>query len=200
MSLSQIWSFIIHQKAILIFLLICNFLGTIYGYVWYLPQLFQSKWYFMLFIPDSPTATLFLCISLILLLVGTQSPLLDTLSFITLIKYGVWAVIMNIMMFIVDGEVTITGLMLICSHGIMALQAFIFLPRFKFTLFSIALTMVWVVHNDVIDYVFHQYPVYGSLVQYESIVGYIAFWLTVIPLLISIWIYYKRSAKTFDHT
>ena len=40
-------------------LLICNILGTLYGFIWYGDQLAKTPWYFLPFIPDSPIASLF---------------------------------------------------------------------------------------------------------------------------------------------
>lgn len=187
MSIKSLVQTLLYHKPVLYILLISNLLGTIYGYIWYGPQLAQTPWYFWPFVPDSPTATLFLSISLILFIANKQSAIIDTLAFVTLFKYGVWAVIMNFMLFYVDDTIYLTGVMLIMSHGIMALQALLFLPRFHFTFTSIAITIVWVIHNDVIDYVFHQYPVYGSLTSYESLIGYIAFWLSMIPIIFVLW-------------
>lgn len=199
MSWSTIHSILIYNRAVLIILLLCNLLGTMYGYIWYVPQLSQSHWIYWLFIPDSPTASLFLTISIFLMLLHKKNSLLDSLAFITLIKYGIWAVIMNLFMFIHDQTIYLPGIMLIMSHGIMAIQAFLFLPRFKFTCLSLTLSVVWVFHNDVIDYVFHQYPKYGSLFHFESVIGYIAFWLSAVPISLAIYIYHKRKVKKFDH-
>lgn len=94
---------------------------------------------------------------------------------------------MNFLLFIEDETIYILGVMLIISHGIMAMQALLFLPQFKFTLLSLVVTIIWVFHNDVIDYVFHQYPVYGGLGHYEAQIGYLAFWLSVLPILFVIY-------------
>ncbi|UXR68743.1 MULTISPECIES: DUF1405 domain-containing protein [unclassified Staphylococcus] len=195
MSLKELIRAFLFYKPFLYFILFCNVLGTIYGYIWYDSQLSQTPWYFWPFVPDSPTATLFLSISLLLFIMNKQSAIIDTLAFVTLFKYGIWAVIMNFMLFYEDNTIYITGVMLIMSHGVMAIQALIFLPRFCFTYGSLALTMIWVIHNDVIDYVFHQYPVYGSLASYENIIGYIAFWLSMIPLLYVILKIKQRTSK-----
>ncbi|MEJ7540754.1 DUF1405 domain-containing protein [Staphylococcus intermedius] len=187
---------LIYQRPILILVIVSNILGTIYGYIWYAPQLLRSPWYFWPFIPDSPTATLFLVISLVLLLLNKKNAIIDTLAFITLLKYGVWAVMMNFLLFIEDNTIYIMGVMLIISHGIMAIQALIFLPQFKFTLMSLAVAIIWIFHNDVVDYVFHQYPVYGGLGHYESQIGYLAFWLSVLPILFVI--YQLSKGKKID--
>lgn len=172
------------NRYFLAFLIIANLLGTLYGYYWYMGQLEHTRWYFMPFVPDSPTASLFLVIALILMVLGRHSGLFEALAFVTLIKYGVWAVVMNIFTFIALGEVTGIGLMLCFSHGIMAIEAFLFLPFFKIKKWHILVTLIWVFHNDVIDYVYMQYPVYSMLEQYIRHIGYFAFWLTVIPLVI----------------
>ena len=172
------------NRIFLILLLIGNFIGTVYGYYWYRGQLSQTEWYFIPFVPDSPTATLLLCISILLLLLNKKSGLIDALAFTTLIKYGVWAVVMNFITFIEIGTVTNIGLMLIASHGIMAIQAFLFLPHFEVKTWHIYVTAFWLFHNDVIDYVYRQYPVYGNLQHYFEHIGYFAFWLTIIVLVL----------------
>jgi uncharacterized membrane protein YpjA len=48
------------QRWILWFLLCVNLFGTIYGYLWYGYQLKETPFQFLLFVPDSPTASLFL--------------------------------------------------------------------------------------------------------------------------------------------
>lgn len=179
------------NRSILIFLLICNAAGTIYGYIWYGGQLSVTPWYFYPFVPDSPTATLFLCILIILILFNKKSGLISALAFTTLIKYGVWAVIMNIWNFIDMGFISPVGLMLIASHTAMAVQAFMFLPHMEIKPWHFYVTALWLVHNDVIDYVFMQYPKYGDLHQYAPIIGYLAFWLTVVVLFLL----YKLAAR-----
>ena len=55
-----IWEMtLLYRKWVLIFLIICNVAGTIYGYDWYSGQLYITPRYFKPFVPDSPTASLF---------------------------------------------------------------------------------------------------------------------------------------------
>ena len=118
-----LWETSLYQKWLISFILVCNIFGTIYGYHWYSSQLANTPNYFKLFVPDSPTATLFLCLSLLLILFNKRNALIDALAFITLFKYGSWAVIMNILMFIKMNDVSINGLMLLITHAIMMLEA-----------------------------------------------------------------------------
>jgi len=172
------------NRIFLVFLLVCNFGGTVYGYIWYGGQLSITPWYFYPFVPDSPTATLFLCILILLILFNKKFGLIDALAFTTLIKYGVWAVIMNIWNFIDMGFVSWIGLMLIASHAAMALMAFMFLPYIEIKPWHFYVTAIWLFHNDFIDYVYMQYPKYGNLHPYAAEIGYLAFWLTVIVLVL----------------
>ncbi|WP_414050200.1 DUF1405 domain-containing protein [Macrococcus animalis] len=186
----------IQNKVFLIFIIMCNLLGTLYGYYWYMGQLEETKWYFIPFVPDSPTATLFLIIALTAIILKKHLPLFECLAFITLIKYGVWAVVMNIYTFIEMDEVTVIGLMLCVSHSIMAIQALMFFPLFKIKLKHVLITAIWVFHNDVIDYVYMQYPVYSMLNQYIQHIGYFSFWLSV--FCFAFLLYFMREDITFD--
>ena len=89
---------LLKHKAVLWPLALINLAGTLYGYYWYEPQLAMSKWYYYPFIPDSPTASLFFTIILFLWIFNRRSRLFEALAFVTLIKYGVWAVVMNALM------------------------------------------------------------------------------------------------------
>lgn len=174
--------FLMH-RIVLTVLLIINLGGTIYGYIWYEPQLRDTPYIYWLFVPDSPTASFFFTIVLGLWLANKRSPLFETLAFITLIKYGVWAVIMNIMYLgtLPSDAPTLTilmAVMLMVSHGAMALQALIYAPFMKWTVTSFVCTLIWVIHNDVVDYVLGQWPRYPSLAEHIMWIGYGSFWLT----------------------
>ncbi|TCI27355.1 MULTISPECIES: DUF1405 domain-containing protein [Exiguobacterium] len=171
------------HKAVLTFLFIVNLLGTIYGYVWYEPQLRDTPLIYWPFVPDSPTASLFFTIVLALWLLKKSSPLIETLAFITLVKYGVWAVVMNVLFLMKLGDdadtfIVLMAVMLMLSHGAMAVQAFLYAPFMRWTVSSFVLTLIWVIHNDVVDYVLGQWPRYPSLAEHIMWIGYGSFWLT----------------------
>src|SRR5699024_3076158 len=199
MNIKSLWHILIYNKGVLYFLFVCNLLGTIYGYIWYGCQLSVSSWQFTPFVPDSPTASLFLCIAIIGFILGKNFPIIEALAFVSLIKYGVWAVIMNIIMFIQFDSVTIIGCMLIFSHGIMAIEALLFYPRFKITMLGFIFAVIWVFHNDVIDYVFMQYPYYDFIANHIEGVAYLAFWLSVIPLILYLNLTRFKKSEIFDH-
>ena len=59
---------------------------------------------FWIFVPDSPTASLFFTIAILAGLSGMNFKLIEALALITLVKYGLWAVVMNILTLIETGE------------------------------------------------------------------------------------------------
>ncbi len=178
---------LLRHKAVLWIVGLINLAGTLYGYYWYEPQLATSKWYFYPFIPDSPTASLFFTIIVFLWIFGRRSRLFEALAFVTLIKYGVWAVVMNALMLNELGTsnayLTTMALMLMVSHGAMAFQALLFSPLMTFRIKELVLVAIWVVHNDVVDYVLGQWPRYPALAEHIKWIGYGSFWLTGLCLL-----------------
>ncbi|MCU5745489.1 DUF1405 domain-containing protein [Staphylococcus sp. SQ8-PEA] len=183
MQLRSIWFYFIYSKKCLWLFFICNLIGTIYGYVWYSNQIHQTKGLFKFFVPDSPTATLFLTIVLFLFIIGRNWPVLEGLAFVSLVKYGLWAVLINVILMFYYNLFTVTSVFLLISHSIMALEAIIFAPRFKFNWIACIVALIWIFHNDVIDYVFMQYPIYPFIASHLSLVAYLTFWLSVLSLV-----------------
>ena len=198
LTLKQMWELTLYHRLNLIILLICNILGTIYGFIWYGGQLLQTKWYFIPFIPDSPIASLFLCIAIITILFSRSNSIIGALAFVSLLKYGLWAVIMNIIMINMYHDITIMNVFLIMSHGIMALEAIYFYPCFKVTCSGFIVAMIWLFHNDFIDYVLGKFPYYSFIAEHSVIIGYIAFWLSVFALIMYYYLNRLLTVKLFD--
>ena len=176
-------------------LFVINFFGTIYGYYWYRFQLAETPWYFYIFVPDSPTASLFFTIFLFVYLQGKKLPLIEALAMITLMKYGIWAVVMNILTLIQDGGLDWTGYMLIASHGLMAVQALLYVSLYTFKLRHLVVASIWTLHNDVIDYLYGMMPTYGSLSSFSDHIGYFTFWLSVVCIIIAYYFVIHRSKQ-----
>lgn len=186
MTINTFWQYTLYQCSWLMMLLICNILGMIYGYIWYGEQLSHTPWQFKIFVPDSPTAILFLVISISLILIRKQNSIIDALAFVTLFKYGIWAVIMNILFIIEQGDITVNGLVLMFSHSIMAVQAIYFYPRFKRSMIGISVAMTWVFLNDYIDYFHLQFPYYDFITTHVWQIGVLSCCLSVFGLLLYI--------------
>lgn len=183
---------ILRDRRFLWLLLAINTAGTIYGYIWYGDQLERTPMHFIPFVPDSPTASLFFMFVIIAFLLRANWPIFEALALITLFKYGVWAVVMNILMYTVTGELSWQGYMLIGSHAAMAIQGILYAPFYKLKLWHIIAAAIWTLHNDVIDYVFMQYPVYPGLEMYLKEIGYFTFWLSIVSIGIALY-FAKRN-------
>ncbi|RST58237.1 DUF1405 domain-containing protein [Siminovitchia terrae] len=188
------------DRRFLWLLLIVNILGTVYGYYWYIPQLDVTPLIFVPFVPDSPTASLFFVFALIAFLRYKNYPLIEALALITLIKYGVWAVVMNILTLQVTGYLPWQGYMLIASHGAMAIQGILYAKYYRFKLWHVLAAGVWTLHNDVIDYVFMQYPKYPGLELYVREIGYFTFWLSILSIGVAVYVYQKSKRNENELT
>ncbi|HLR54086.1 MAG TPA: DUF1405 domain-containing protein [Pseudogracilibacillus sp.] len=181
------------HQYFLIALLVVNLFGTVYGYIWYESQLTITPIYFMPFVPDSPTATLFFTVWILFYLFKTRTPYIEALALTSLFKYGLWAVVMNVLTLIVEGTLSWQGYMLIASHGAMALQGLLYIPFYKFSLKHLTVAGIILLHNDIIDYVFDMMPIYYSLTDYIKPIGYFTFWLSVLTILMTYWLVIRQK-------
>ena len=178
--------FLLFHKSFMWLLLVINVLGTIYGYIWYMWQLKITDPIFLIFVPDSPTASLFFSIALFGWLINRNFKLIEALALITLVKYGLWAVVMNIWTQFEAGPIGFVGWMLVVSHFSMAVQALLYIPKYKFNWIHVLIAAIWTLHNDVIDYVFGQMPIYRSLSEHTQTIGYFTFWLSIACIFVAI--------------
>ncbi|WP_096202315.1 DUF1405 domain-containing protein [Bacillus sp. FJAT-45350] len=173
------------KRWVLATLFIINFFGTLYGYWWYVGQLTITPSHFLLFVPDSPTASLFFLFVILAFLAGRNIGLLEALAAVTLIKYGLWAVVMNVAAGVAGATLGWQNYMLIASHFGMALQAVLYAPFYRIKVWHLLVVAVWTLHNDVIDYVYMMHPwVSSSLNEYVAHIGYFTFWLSIFSLAI----------------
>lgn len=191
----KIFQYALGQKPFLIILTLINFFGTAYGYYWYRYQLADTPAHFYIFVPDSPTASLFFFIVLVGFLMHKNFPIIEALAIVTLFKYGIWAVIMNILVLMINGSLPWESYMLIASHFGMAIQGLLYAPYYRFKVWHLLLAAVWTFHNDVIDYVFGMMPRYSVIMDYINQVGYFTFWLSIISLLIAYYLVIDKRAK-----
>lgn len=192
-------SYILQDKKFLIILFIINFLGTIYGYYWYGWQLEITPPIFIPFVPDSPTASLFFTIFLLFFIFGKNIPYIEALGIVSLFKYGIWAVVMNLLTLIVTGSIGPAGYMLIASHLGMAIQGLLYAPYYKIKLRHLTVAGIVILHNDIIDYVFEQMPIYSNLTTYMNEIGYFTFWLSVVSILLAYYLTIYRKSQNLNN-
>ena len=195
-----------------------NFLGTIYGYIWYWQQLVytaekQSPW-FLPFVPDSPTASLFFTGAIVYLLIdqnrGRHDAILgqnaggfrgfvEAFAVVTSIKYGIWAVTM-IFAAAAQGDILVwQDWMLTFSHLGMAAEALLYVNLYRYRWPSVAIVACWSLLNDFMDYTFDVYPRLPSVLE-DDLSTIQAFTVTLsicsIAAALGMWIAReKRAAK-----
>ncbi|RID89224.1 DUF1405 domain-containing protein [Peribacillus asahii] len=184
---------ILASKQTLLLLLLVNIFGTIYGYIWYGSQLEETPDIFLAFVPDSPTASLFFVFVLFAFVLKTNWGLMEALAIITLFKYGIWAVVMNILTLITTGWLPWEGYMLIASHLGMAVQGVLYAPFYRIKLWHLIVAAIWTIHNEMIDYVFKMMPRYGDLMQYMDAIGYFTFWLSLFSIFVGWYFGYRKD-------
>lgn len=143
------WVFTVWGQRIL---LAINIPGVIYGFWWYKHQLLDSPWWQWPLIPDSPLAAADFTLLLFLGLIGASVSWLNCLAPAVLVKYGVWAVILNLHVAYLSGEMSLENWMLTLSHLGMALQAFLFWPKLEYDKKTWLLVSCWIFFNDGADY------------------------------------------------
>ena len=189
------FAYILRDKLFLVLLFLINLFGTIYGYIWYRFQLAITPDIFLIFVPDSPTASLFFTIVIFFFLFKKNVPYIEALAIMSCFKYGVWAVVMNIFTLVVTGSLGWQGYMLIASHGAMAVEGLLYASFYRIKLRHIAVAAIWTLHNDIIDYVFGMMPIYSSLNQYMNEIGYFTFWLSIVSIFIAYMLTIKNKNK-----
>ncbi|WIG45318.1 DUF1405 domain-containing protein [Bacillus halotolerans] len=194
------FQYVLGQRTMLILVLAINFLGTVYGYYWYLPQLLETPTRFLIFVPDSPTATFFFLFVLLAFLMKRNAPLFEALALVTLVKYGLWAVAMNLLVLAVTGDLPWEGYMLIASHFAMAVQGVLYSPYFRFSLWHLVIAAVWTLHNDVIDYLFGMMPQYSMLSEYMTDIGYGTFWLSIFSIGLAFYLVISKKQTKLQLT
>lgn len=170
MKLSYLWSRKLLSTPLVLWLFfIANLLGTIYGYIWYEGQLEYTwlnhpKWQ-IIFVPDSPTASLFFTLSLLFLMFPrklgrffTLRTLIEGLAVVTSVKYGVWAVSMIFAGAYQGGELVWQDWMLVASHLAMAVEVLLYVRLYKFGTTMLICAGAWTLLNDAVDYSFGVYP------------------------------------------
>ena len=190
----------LYQRWVIWLLFYINLAGTVYGYIWYVQtgQLGSTPLHFIIFVPDSPTASAFFTLALGFYLFYGRNRLVEALAAITSFKYGIWAIAAifagawfehadptaSLML----SSVRPLDWMLVLSHGAMALEVLLFARLFSFNTKYLMIAAAWTLLNDFIDYVFDMHPwLSSSISDYDHIVGY----ATVGLSLLTIFIFYK---------
>lgn len=187
---------ILKHRGFLWLLFTVNLLGTIYGYIWYGSQLeFTAANYplwLLPLVPDSPTASLFFTIALLLLLYPPKSitgttfrGLIEALAVITSIKYGIWAVSMIVAGGYQGDYISWKDWMLMISHTGMAVEVLLY-ARFFYYRKMLPLALFWTFFNDTVDYSYGVYPWLPSVLEDDVVkVQMFTYGLTIFSAIVA---------------
>lgn len=182
-----------------------NLLGTIYGYYWYKNQLELTPPTYWIFVPDSPTASAAFTLVLLLYLQKRRSPIIEAFAAITLIKYGIWAVVMIFWGGFLEPVPFLESIrpeqwMLVFSHLGMALQAVLYAKYFTFGWKEITIISLWTLLNDAIDYGVDMHPWVGYYLEpYDHLVGYFTVFLSIFTILVVSLLSSQKSKHRLTH-
>lgn len=171
------------NKKFLIILVLVNLLGTVYGFYWYKDQITSTPVKYLLFVPDSPFSSMLFTFMLLLILLKKRNSLLEMFACAGVIKYGIWAAVINFHLLVAGLGFGFENFMLTTSHLGMAIEGFVFFRHVKINKLLIGVTILWMLLNDYMDYGVGVHPYLFSEIQLG-----VAFW-TALLLTIGITLY-----------
>jgi uncharacterized membrane protein YpjA len=153
------------------------------------------------FVPDSPTASLFFTIALLLLLYPPKGltgtlvrQLIEALAVVTSVKYGIWAVSMIVAGGYQGDTVNWKDWMLMISHTGMAVEALIYARYFSFRR-MLPVALLWTFANDMVDYSEGVFPWLPSVLDDDiSAVQYFTMGLTLFSTAAA-WLFGGRTRR-----
>jgi len=148
-------------------LLIINIIGSFYGYYWYREQLASTKTLLLIFVPDSPLSTTLFAFAVFFLMRKKSIKILPLLASAFLVKYGLWAVAINLHLLFIGEGFTWINFMLASSHFGMAVEGVIYYPFKGITFWEAFLVTVILVFQDFMDYVIGLHPYLFNPIQYD---------------------------------
>ncbi len=182
---------IIYKPYFLWALFFINLIGSIYGFYWYHQQLSETQGILKIFVPDSPTASLFFTLALFMIIRKKPKPFLSLMACGWLIKYGLWAVIINTHFYLIGGDYTFTNFHLTLSHLGMAAEGFLFINDIPFNIYHLIIFICLMIISDILDYKLGIHPWLFAESQWTIAALSIVILTTSISIY-SIWLYKKR--------
>jgi len=139
-------------------LIAVNLGGALYGFFWYAGQLAVTRPVFWPVVADSPLSALTFGLVLLLYTYGRRLRWLEALSYMVMIKYGLWAALVLTGYAVAYRNPTWETTHLTLSHLGMAVEAYIYLKRFHPGWRAGLVGLTWLVFNDFFDYTYRTHP------------------------------------------
>ncbi|MBU0898346.1 MAG: DUF1405 domain-containing protein [Nanoarchaeota archaeon] len=159
-------------KTMPIVIILISLAGFFIGMYFYWNQVINTPTYLWLFVIDCPLYVLLSVVVIALRMKGRSNKILNYITSVGLIKYGLWTVLAIILN---QGDILFFAL----PHMLMVIFGFLLIPysRAKFTGFL--LIMGWFLFNDYMDYVVGTVPpipmTYMELIAYFSLFSTVFF-------------------------
>jgi uncharacterized membrane protein YpjA len=149
------------RRKLILFLIISNFLGSVYGWYYYRYQLAESQIVFWPLITDCPNASLFFTISAVLIVLNLRNDAFLFFSSTNMLKYGIWT--MTILIFHRDFFFAPERLLLysgiFVTHFIIFIESFLISAEIeKVSPQAIMISTAWFLLNDFSDYFLNTHP------------------------------------------
>lgn len=191
---------IFYHPLMLTVLILFNLLGTVWGIIWYGPQLAITPWYLMLFVPDCPLQALIFAVFLKAYPFRSSSTVawqdfLAWLAVLGAIKYGLWTQIILGQAVAADSYSADT-LMLLASHFGMMMEGLIYFPLGLRRFWPVVAVGLWFAVNDGFDYLLDTHPAL-PLYNQEGMAFFTAAVLSVVTVGTALVLcrYWKMSFK-----
>ncbi|RLI79316.1 hypothetical protein DRP05_04440 [Archaeoglobales archaeon] len=170
------------MKRFILFILLANVLGTIYGWYYYESQLLNSPYYLWMFIADCPNSTLFFSVSLFLMINGKKNNFFNFFASANLIKYGIWTcfVLLFHRTYFFAVNFNLYSAMFV-THALLIVEGMLLAYATRFSKYAY-LTLLWFLTNDYLDYFANTHPYMPE--EGIEVVEILTFSLTIISFII----------------
>ena len=162
--------------------------GAVAGYIyWYGSSILDAPWYYWVFVPDCPLAATFMGIALLAYHRGRRWHLLGLLAAATSVKYGLWTMVYWTLDIYRGGPVSFEAVTMSLTHLALLVQGLMLSMFLRYRLVPVVLASLFLVANDLVDYVAGRYPRLPETVSVKEMMfvavlataAIIVFWLTM---------------------
>ena len=146
------------HRGVLAGLVAVNAAGAAYGFYWYRFQLAATPWPLWPFVPECPIQALLFAVVACMLLARRRNAFLETVTYLGLVKYGSWTVLVLSLFGLTGGQLDGEKVFLMLSHLGMTLEGAIFLRFLPRPGRLITAVPVWFLTMDFLDYAVGIHP------------------------------------------
>lgn len=188
----------VETRGILWLLVAVNLGSAIPGYLfWYGDSLLKAPWYLWVFVPDSPLSVTLMGIALVAFHYGRRWEILGLVAAGACIKYGLWTDFVWFTNYLSGGEYHFTAILMSLTHFGMVIEGLILAVYLRFRPWPVGVASLFLIANDVVDYVFGYHPPVPNPADLNLIAGFSAAETGVIVLacVVSALVLAKRTPK-----